>query len=190
VLQSVVLNHRRRAPRWRVVRQVGGGLRQTSLGGWNCHWQVDPLLFNFQLNFKHRKLNSPWILNYSKDSKSNWIGSVLCSYRLIATFFQIDQSSTWGKEWSIVLSKQCTNIWLICILSTQKLKKIVKSQKCYQLSKPENSWKSDQLSVATTLTGLKPRQRVLPSGLQTLPYHLGDMHNLTFKIREDTTFQT
>jgi hypothetical protein len=31
--------------------------------------------------------NSPQILNYLKDSKANRIGSVLCSYRLIAAHF-------------------------------------------------------------------------------------------------------
>jgi hypothetical protein len=42
-------------------------------------------------------------------------------------------------------------------------------------------------SVATILPGLKPGQCVLPSGLKTLPYHLGNMHNLASRIREDTT---
>jgi hypothetical protein len=45
-------------------------------------------------------------------------------------------------------------------------------------------------SVATILPGLKPGQGVPSSGLQTLTYHLGNMHNLAFKIREDTTLQT
>jgi hypothetical protein len=31
---------------------------------------------------------------------------------------------------------------------------------------------------------------VLPSGLQTLANHMGNMHNLASKIREDTTLQT
>jgi hypothetical protein len=31
---------------------------------------------------------------------------------------------------------------------------------------------------------------VLPSGLKTVPYHLGNMHNLASKIREDATLQT
>jgi hypothetical protein len=37
-------------------------------------------------------------------------------------------------------------------------------------------------SVATTLPELKPGQGVFPSGLQTLPYHLENMHNLSPKI--------
>jgi hypothetical protein len=37
-------------------------------------------------------------------------------------------------------------------------------------------------SVATTVHGLKPGKGVFPSGLQTLPYHLGSMHNLGPKI--------
>jgi hypothetical protein len=45
-------------------------------------------------------------------------------------------------------------------------------------------------SVATILPGLKPGQGVIPSGLQTLPCHLGKVHNLASKIREDTTLQT
>jgi hypothetical protein len=68
------------------------------------------------------------------------------------------------------------------------------SQKCYQLSK---TWKLLKIrstkgfsSVATILPGLKPGQGVLPSALQTLPYHLGNMHNLASKIREDTTLET
>jgi hypothetical protein len=93
-----------------------------------------------------------------------------------------------------VLSKHCTNLWLTCILSTPKLKKIIKSQKCYQLSK---TWNRLEIcttkgfdSVATILLVLKPGQGVLLSGLQTLPYHLGDMHNLASKIQEDTSLQT
>jgi hypothetical protein len=43
--------------------------------------------------------------------------------------------------------------------------------------------------VATNSLGLKPGQGVLPSGLQSLHYNLGDMHNLTPKIWEDTTLQ-
>jgi hypothetical protein len=31
---------------------------------------------------------------------------------------------------------------------------------------------------------------VLPSGLQIFPYHMGNMHNVASKIREDTTVQT
>jgi hypothetical protein len=57
------------------------------------------------------------------------------------------------------------------------------------LETPENLTKGFG-SVATTLSQLKPGQGVLPSGLQTLLYHLGNMHNLASKIREDTTLQT
>jgi hypothetical protein len=125
--------------------------------------------------------------------KLKWVQfcAQLCWLQLI---FQIDQSSTWGKEWSIVLSKHCTNIWLTCILSIPRSKKIMNSQKCYQLSK---TWKLLKIwstkgysSVATILPGLKPGQGVLPSDLKTFPYHLGNMHNLASKIWEDTTFQT
>jgi hypothetical protein len=69
----------------------------------------------------------------------------------------------------------------------------MKSQKCYQLSK---TWKLLKIwstkgigSVATTLRGLKYGQGALTIGLQTFPYHGGDMHNLAYKIREDTTLQ-
>jgi hypothetical protein len=41
-------------------------------------------------------------------------------------------------------------------------------------------------SVAITLPG----HGVFPCGLQTLPYHLRNMHNLASKIRENTTLQT
>jgi hypothetical protein len=44
-------------------------------------------------------------------------------------------------------------------------------------------------SVTTTLPGLKPRQGVFPNGLQTLSYHLRNMHNLDPKIQEDTAFK-
>jgi hypothetical protein len=115
----------------------------------------------------------------------------LCWLQLI---FQIDQSSTWSKEWSIVLSKHCTNIWLTCILSIQKSKKRMKFQKCYQLSK---TWKLLKIwstkgfgSVATTLPGLKPGQAVFPSGLKTLNYHLVNTYNPAPEIREDTILQT
>jgi hypothetical protein len=67
-------------------------------------------------------------------------------------------------------------------------------QKCYQLTK---TWKLLKIwstkefsSVATILHRLKSGQGVLPSGTQTLPYNMGDMHNLASKIREDTTLQT
>jgi hypothetical protein len=43
--------------------------------------------------------------------------------------------------------------------------------------------------IATNSSGLKPRKGVLPTDLQTLRYNLGDMHNLTPKIREDMEFQ-
>jgi hypothetical protein len=68
------------------------------------------------------------------------------------------------------------------------------SKKRYQLSK---TWKLLKIwstkefsSVATIISGLKPEQDVLPSDLQTLPYHLGNKQNLASKIREDTTLQT
>jgi hypothetical protein len=52
-------------------------------------------------------------------------------------------------------------------------------------------WSTTQFdSVATILPGLKPRQYVLSSGLQTLLYHLGDMHNPASKICKDITLQT
>jgi hypothetical protein len=57
------------------------------------------------------------------------------------------------------------------------------------LKTPENLNKGFN-SVATILPGLKPGQGVLLGGLQTMPYHLVDMHNLASKIREDTTLQT
>jgi hypothetical protein len=43
--------------------------------------------------------------------------------------------------------------------------------------------------TATNSSGLKPGQGVLPSELQTLHYHLGDMHNLTPKILGGLVFQ-
>jgi hypothetical protein len=45
-------------------------------------------------------------------------------------------------------------------------------------------------SVATNSPRLKPGQGVLPSGLKIFSYNLGDMHNLTFNIRGDTTLQS
>jgi hypothetical protein len=70
----------------------------------------------------------------------------------------------------------------------------MKSQNCYQLSK---TWNRLEIyttkgfdSVATILPVLKLGQGVLPCGLQTLPYHLGDMHNQASKIREDAALQT
>jgi hypothetical protein len=64
---------------------------------------------------------------------------------------------------------------------------------CYPLNK---TWKRLEIwttkeidSVATIPPGLKPGQGVLSSGLQTLPYHLNDIHNLTPMIREDTSLQ-
>jgi hypothetical protein len=125
--------------------------------------------------------------------KLKWVQffAQLCWLELI---FQIVQSSNWGKEWSIVLSKYCTNIWLTCILSIPRSKKIMNSQKRYQLSK---IWKLLEIwstkefsSVATILPGLKSGQGVLPSGLQTFPYHMGNMHNRSSKIRKDTTLLT
>jgi hypothetical protein len=68
------------------------------------------------------------------------------------------------------------------------------SQKCYQLTK---TWKLLQIwstkgfsSVAIILPVLKPGQGALQIGLETFPYHMGDMHNLDSKIRENTAFQT
>jgi hypothetical protein len=47
-------------------------------------------------------------------------------------------------------------------------------------------WSTKEIdSVATN----PPGQGVLPSGLQTLHYNLGDIHNLTIKIQGDTTLQ-
>jgi hypothetical protein len=42
--------------------------------------------------------------------------------------------------------------------------------------------------ISTNSSGVRPRQGVLPSDLHTLHYNLGDMHNLTPKIRGDMTF--
>jgi hypothetical protein len=70
----------------------------------------------------------------------------------------------------------------------------MKSQNCYQLSKTWNRLEVCTTkgfdSVTTILAVLKLGQGVLPSGLQSLSYHLGDMHNLDSKIREDTALQT
>jgi hypothetical protein len=56
------------------------------------------------------------------------------------------------------------------------------------LKKPEN-WTIREIEVIVTNSpGLKPRQEVLLGDLQTLHYHLGDMDNLTPKIREDMVF--
>jgi hypothetical protein len=66
-------------------------------------------------------------------------------------------------------------------------------QKCYLLSKnleTSGIWTTKKIdSIATNHPRLKPGQGVLPSGLQTLPYNLGDMYNLTSNIRGDTTLQ-
>jgi hypothetical protein len=122
------------------------------------------------------------------------MGSVCAHLCCLQLIFQIDQCSNWGKAWSIVLYKHCTNIWLTCIFCISKSKKIMKFQKCYQLSKTcklLKIWSTREFSsVATLLPGLKPGEGVPPSGIQTLPYHLGNMHNLASKNREDTTLQT
>jgi hypothetical protein len=85
-----------------------------------------------------------------------------------------------------VLSKHYINLWLTCILSTPKLKKIMKSQLCYQLRKTWNRLEictsKEFDSVATIQPVLKHGQGVLPSGIQTFPYHLSDIHNLASKI--------
>jgi hypothetical protein len=43
--------------------------------------------------------------------------------------------------------------------------------------------------IATNPPRFNPGQGVLPSDIKTLPYNMGDMHNLTSKIRGDMTFQ-
>jgi hypothetical protein len=54
---------------------------------------------------------------------------------------------------------------------------------------PEN-WTTREIKiVSTNPLGLKPRQGVLPSNLQTLHYNLGDMYNLTPNIWGDMAFQ-
>jgi hypothetical protein len=51
-------------------------------------------------------------------------------------------------------------------------------------------WSTAEIeSVATNPPKLKPGQGVLSSGLQTFPYNLCDMHNLTSKIWGYTTLQ-
>jgi hypothetical protein len=74
-----------------------------------------------------------------------------------------------------------------------QLKRILNYQKCYLQSKspkkPEN-WTTREIEiVATNPPGLKPRQGVLPSDIQTLHYNMDDMHNVTPKIGGDTTLQ-
>jgi hypothetical protein len=55
--------------------------------------------------------------------------------------------------------------------------------------KPEN-WTTREIEIiATNPRGHKPGQGVLSSDLQTMHYNLGHMHNLTPKIRGDTTLQ-
>jgi hypothetical protein len=55
--------------------------------------------------------------------------------------------------------------------------------------KPKN-WTNREIEIiATNPPGLKPGQGVLPSDLQILHYNMGDMHNLTPKIRDDMAFQ-
>jgi hypothetical protein len=74
------------------------------------------------------------------------------------------------------------------IKEDNKLPKMLSAKKTWKLLK---IWSTKGFSsVVTNLAGLKPGQGVLPSGLQTLPYNLGNMHNLASKIREDTTLQT
>jgi hypothetical protein len=66
-------------------------------------------------------------------------------------------------------------------------------QKCYLLSKSlekHENWTTRKIEIiATNPPKLKPGQGVLPSDLQILHYNLGDMHNLTPKIQEDTTLK-
>jgi hypothetical protein len=92
----------------------------------------------------------------------------------------------------MVMYKVCTINQLISMTNNPQPKKILKFQTRYLQSKSLKTPKNEleKLSVATNTPRLKPGQGVLPSGQQTLPYHLGDMHNLASKIREDTSLQT
>jgi hypothetical protein len=78
---------------------------------------------------------------------------------------------------------------LTCMTNKPQPKKILNFQTCFLWSKslkmPENWINREIESVGTN----PPEQGMLPSGLQTLPYHMGYMHNLAFKIQEDTTLQ-
>jgi hypothetical protein len=69
-----------------------------------------------------------------------------------------------------------------------KLPKMLSAKQ--NLETPENLITKGFSNFGTILPGLKPEQGVIPSGLQTLPDHLGNMHNLTSNIREDITLQT
>jgi hypothetical protein len=55
---------------------------------------------------------SPWILNYSKDHRKTDLNG-LWSDRL--TLLEMHPSSILDKDCSVVISKYCTMIWVICI---------------------------------------------------------------------------
>jgi hypothetical protein len=56
--------------------------------------------------------------------------------------------------------------------------------------KKSETWSNREIEItATNSSELNPVQGVLPSDIQTLHYHLGDMHNLNPKIRGDMAFQ-
>jgi hypothetical protein len=58
----------------------------------------------------------------------------------------------------------------------------MKFQKCYTWKLLKISSTKEFSSVATIIPGLKPGQGVRPSGLQTIPYHLGNMHKVASNI--------
>jgi hypothetical protein len=52
------------------------------------------------------------------------------------------------------------------------------------------SWITREIEITATISsGLKHGQGVLQGAPKTLHYNLGDMHNITHKIREDMAFQ-
>jgi hypothetical protein len=70
--------------------------------------------------------------------------------------------------------------------NSPQFEKILNFQTRYMRSEsletPKN-WTTREIeSVATNPLELKPGQGVIPCGLQTMHYNLGDIHNLTFNI--------
>jgi hypothetical protein len=118
----------------------------------------------------------------------------ICAHiSLLQLPLQFNQGSNLDKKSTMVIYKVCTIHKLICMNNNSQPKKILNFQTRYLRSKslktPEN-WTTREIeSVTTNPPGLKPGQGVLPSGLQTLQYNLGDMHNLTPNIRGDITLQ-
>jgi hypothetical protein len=118
----------------------------------------------------------------------------ICAHiSLFQLALQIDQASNLDKKSTVVIYKVFNIDTLTCMDNNPKWKEIMNFQKCYQLSKSlekTKNWTNREIEIiATNQLGLKPRQGVLSSDLQTLHYNLGDMHNLTPKIRGDTTPQ-